>query len=72
MEDGLPLISRLDVYIVETLADIQFSKVFGFAELQHEFGNKGQGVFALYYHGVESLVVLYQPERAIFLLDEEH
>jgi len=72
MEDGLPLISRLDVYIVETLADIQFSKVFGSAELQHEFGNKRQGVFALYYHGVESLVVLYQPERAIFLLDEEH
>ena len=33
MEDGLLLISRLNVYVVETLVDVQFGKVFGSTEL---------------------------------------
>ena len=72
IESGLPLVSRLDAYIVETPADVQFSKVFGSGELQHEFGNEGQGILIFYHYGVESPVVLYQLERTVLLLDEEH
>jgi len=72
MEDSLLLVSRLDVYVVETLADVQFSKVFGSMELQHKFGDERQGVLILYCYEVKSLIVLYQLERTIFLLDEEY
>ena len=72
MEGGLPLVSGLDVYIVETPVDIQFSKVFSSMELWYKFRNEGQGILVLYHYGAESPVVLYQPERTILLLDEEH
>jgi len=72
MEGGLPLVSRLDAYVVETLADVQFSKVFGSGKLQDEFGNEGQEILILYHHRVESPIVLYQPERTVLLFDKEH
>jgi len=60
------------LYIVETLTDIQFSEVLGSMKLSYEFGDQGQGVSILYYHGVQGLIILYQPEEAIFLLDKKH
>ena len=41
-------------------------------ELQHKFGDERQGVLILYCYEVKSLIVLYQLERTIFLLDEEY
>ena len=41
IEGSLSLISELDTYIVETPVDVQFGKVSGSTELQHEFGDEG-------------------------------
>jgi len=59
IEDSLLLVSGLDAYVVETLANVQFSEILGSVELQYEFRDKGQGILVLYYHGVESPIVLY-------------
>jgi len=59
IEDSFLLISRLDIYIVKALADIQLSNVFGSVELQYEFGDEGQEVLVLYHYRVKSLVVLH-------------
>jgi len=59
IEGSLPLIFRLDVYIVKALVDIQLGKVFGSVELQHEFRDKGQEVLVLHHYGVKSPVVLH-------------
>ena len=72
IEDSLLLIFRLDVYVVETPVDVQFSKIFGSTELQHKFGDKGQRIPILYCYRVEGSVVLYQLERTILFFDEEH
>jgi len=53
-----PLISRLDAYIIEILADIQFCEVLGSAELGDEFGDKGERIFILDSYGIQSTVVL--------------
>ena len=42
-----PLISGLDVYIIETPADIQFCEVLGSAELGDEFRDEGKRIFIL-------------------------
>ena len=49
-----PLISRLDAYIIETLADIQFCEVLGSAEL----GDEEEKVSVLDGYGVQCTVVL--------------
>jgi len=54
----LPLISGLDAYIVETLADIQFGEIPGSMELGNEFGDEGKRIFILDSYGVQSTVVL--------------
>ena len=72
MKDGLPLVSRLNLYIVETPTDIQLSEVLGSMELSYEFGDQGQGVFVLHHYKVQGPIVLYQPEGAIFLRDKKH
>lgn len=59
VEDSLLLVSRLDSYIVKTLADVQFGEVLGFAQLRHKFGDEWQRVFILYCYRVESLIILY-------------
>ena len=53
-----PLISGLDAYIIETLADIQFCKVLGFTKLEDEFGDEGKRIFILDGYSVQSAVVL--------------
>ena len=45
-------ISRLDVYVIETLADVKFCEVLGSAELGDEFRNKEEGVSVLDSYGV--------------------
>jgi len=71
-EGCLPLISRLDSYVVETPSDVMLGEVLGSAELGDEFGDEGEGVPVLDGYGVQRAIVLDQPERAIFLFNEEH
>ena len=51
-ESHLPFISRLDAYIIETPADIQFCEVSGSAELRDEFGDEGEWISVLDSYGV--------------------
>jgi len=52
------LISRLDAYIIETPADIQFCEVLGSAKLGDEFRDEGERIFILDGYSVQSTVVL--------------
>ena len=52
------LISRLDAYIIETPADIQFCEVLGSTELGDKFRDEGEMIFILDGYGVQSAVVL--------------
>jgi len=61
-EGSLPLVSGLDIDIVETLMDIQLGEVSGSVELRYEFGDEWEGVLILDHHGIECLVVLNQLE----------
>jgi len=72
VESSLPLVSRLDVYIVKTPADVQFSEVLSSAELWHKFRDEGQKISVLYHYWVESPVVLHQLERTVLFLDKEY
>jgi len=51
-------ISRLDAYIIETPADIQFCEVLGSAELRDKFGDKRERISVLNGYGVQYTVVL--------------
>jgi len=44
MEDYFLFISRLDVYIVETLADVKFCEIPSSAELGDEFRDEREGI----------------------------
>jgi len=57
-EGCLPLISGLDAYIIETLADIQFCEISGSAELGDKLGDEGERIFILDSYGVQGMVVL--------------
>ena len=72
VEGRSTFISRLDAYVIETPADIQFCEVSGSVELRDEFRDKREGVPVLDSHGVQCAIVLDQLERTIFLLNEEH
>ena len=47
VEGRLPFISGLDVYIIETPADVQFCEVSGSAELRDEFGDERERISVL-------------------------
>jgi len=47
IEDCFPFIFRLDVYIVETPADIKFCEVPGSAELGDKFRDEREGILVL-------------------------
>ncbi|KAG5336895.1 hypothetical protein C0989_011634 [Termitomyces sp. Mn162] len=70
-EGHLPLISFLNVHIVVTPPDVQFSEVSCTPEVVDELGDEGKGVTVLECHVIEYLVVLYQSEGAILLFNEE-
>jgi len=72
VEGHLPFISRLDAYIIEPPPDVKFCEVLGSAELGDEFRDERDRVFILDSYGVQYVIVLDQPERTIFLLNEEH
>jgi len=52
--------------------DIQLSKVLDTPKLQNKFRDQGKQISILDYYCVESSVILYQIEGAIFLLGEEN
>ena len=58
MEGCLPFVSRLDAYIIETLADVQFCEIPGSVELGDKLGDKGERVSVLDGYGVQCTVVL--------------
>jgi len=72
VEGRFPFISGLDMYIIETPSDIKFCEVPGSAELGDEFGDERKGVPIFDSYGVQHAIVLDQPERTIFLFNEEH
>jgi len=51
-ESCFPFISGLDVYIIESLADVQFCEVSGSAELRDEFGDEEEWISVLDGYGV--------------------
>ena len=65
-------ISELDMYVIETPLDIKFCEVPGSTELGDKFGDEREGVPVLDGYGVQRAIVLDQPERTIFLFNEEH
>ena len=71
-EGHLPFVPRLDAYIIEVLVDVKFHEVPGSAELKDEFGDEREKVSVLDSYGIQYAIVLDQPERTIFLLNEEH
>jgi len=71
-ESCLPFISRLDVYIIETLADVKFCEVPGSTELGDKFGDEGEKVSVLDGYGTQCMIVLDQPKQTIFLSNKEH
>jgi len=47
VEGCFPFISRLDAYIIETPADVQFCEVSGSAELRDKFRDEGEQISVL-------------------------
>ena len=72
MKGRFSFISGLDTYVIETPLDIKFYEVPGSTELGDEFGDEREGVPVLDGYGVQRAIVLDQPERTIFLFNEEH
>jgi len=58
VEGCYPFISRLDVYIIETPADIQFCEVSGSTELRDQFGDEGERISVLDGYSIQCTVVL--------------
>ena len=58
VEGRFPFISRLDAYIIEAPADIEFCEVFSSAELRDEFGDEGERISVLDSYGVQCAIVL--------------
>jgi len=52
--------------------DIKLCEVLGSVELEDELGDEGKGVPVLDSYGIQRAIVLDQPERTIFLFNEEH
>jgi len=57
-EGCFPFISRLDVYIIEAPADVEFCEVFSSTELRDEFGDKGERISVFDSHSVQRVIVL--------------
>ena len=71
-ESCLPLISGLDVDVVETPTNVQLGEVSGSTELRYEFRDQWKGVLILDHHGIKCSVVLNQPEGAVLFLDKKY
>jgi len=62
LEGHLPLVSGLNMDIVETPMDIQLGEVSSSAELGHEFRDQWERVFVLDRYEIEYAIVLNQLE----------
>ena len=58
IEGRFPFISRLDVYIVETPANVKFCEVPGSTELGDKFGNEKEGILVLDDYSIQCTIVL--------------
>jgi len=58
IEGCFPFISRLDVYIIETPADVKFCEVLGSTELKDEFRDKRESVSVLDGYSIQYTIVL--------------
>jgi len=57
-EGCFPFISRLDVYIIEAPADVEFCEVFSSTELRDKFGDKEERISVFDGHSVQRVIVL--------------
>ena len=69
---GLPFISGLDLDIVETSANIQFSKIHCFLKLQNKLRDQEKWVLVLDSYYIKVSIILHQLERTVFFLDEKY
>lgn len=69
--NSLPFISDFHADIVKTPSDIKFGEVLGSLEFVNELRDEGQGVLVFHRDVVESPIVLYESESAVFLFNEE-
>jgi len=58
VKDCFLFISRLDVYIIETPADIKFCEVLGSTELENKFGDEWKRISVLNSYGIQHVIVL--------------
>jgi len=58
IEGCLPLISGLDVHIVEPPPDVKFCEVLGSSELGDEFRDEGKRIPIFDGHGIQRAIVL--------------
>jgi len=57
-EGHFPFIFRLDAYIIEALADVEFCEAFSSVELRDEFGDERERISVLDGHGIQHTIVL--------------
>jgi len=71
-ECSLPLITLLDLHIVEPPAEVEYGEELGTTEVGQDIGDEGEGVGVLDHDLIQLLIVLYEAKQTILLLDEEH
>src|SRR5258707_10523649 len=71
-ECGLPLITLLDLHIVEPPAEVKYGEELGATEASQDIRDEGEGVGVLDCDLIQLLIVLYEAKQTILLLDEEH
>ncbi len=72
LECSLPLVPFLDLHIVEAPSEVKHGEEFGVMEAGQNVGDKGEGVGVLDHDLIQLLIILYEAEQTIFLLDKEH
>jgi len=71
-ESSLPLIARLNIYVIKPSLDIKLDEVFGSTKLWDKLRDQQERVFVLNSYKVKCLVVLDQTEGAVLFLDKEY
>ena len=71
LEHGFPLVALLDGDIVKAPPDVEFREELGSFQTVDEIVDQREWVLVLHGHCIKHLVVLYEPEAAVLLFDEE-
>src|SRR5258708_19141804 len=71
LECGLPLITLLDLHIVEPPAEVEYGEELSTTEVGQDIGDERE-VGVLDHDLIQLPIVLYEVKRTILLLDEEH